>query len=217
MGPGGFAYGRGPMPIKLSWKLLPLALGGLVATLGMGFVVVYLLTAWWSQPLFGFGAGGPDQPIAFPHVVHVTDAGIQCEFCHRNVVKGEAATLPAVEQCIFCHETITGQGNLEIEKLLAYAGLVLNPEGTPVPSLTPQPINWERVHRLPDHVQFAHEPHVRFFTQVQGMPLQQACSQCHGNVAAMTKVKQVRTLKMGDCVDCHRDNNAPTDCATCHY
>jgi hypothetical protein len=43
------------------------------------------------------------------------------------------------------------------------------------------------------------------------------CTICHGKVRAMEKVKQERGLKMGDCVDCHRDNDAPTDCVTCHY
>ena len=215
--------------------MLPLALGGLVGGVVAALVVVYILVAWWSTPIFGFGAGGPDQPIAFPHDVHVADAGIQCEFCHRNVTKGDAATVPAVEQCVFCHKVITGQGgNLEIEKLLAYAGLTLDAEGVPVASLTPEPIDWERVHRVPDHVQFAHEPHIGFFTDLSGdSDVQQevvrradersitlveaSCTICHGTVRSMEKVKQERSLKMGDCVDCHRDNDAPTDCLTCHY
>jgi hypothetical protein len=226
------------MPIKPSLKTLPLFLGGLVGTVVMVLVVLFLLRAWWSTPLFGFGAGGPDQPIAFPHTVHVQEQGIQCEFCHRNVSKGEAATVPAVEQCLFCHKTVTGQDAPEIAILLAHAGL--NPAGEVDPALTPQPIDWERVHRVPDHVQFAHEPHIRFFTQTAegkvqairkaqdlGLPLsnpptinemvESTCAICHGEVRGMEKVKQERRLKMGDCVDCHRDNDAPTDCVTCHY
>ena len=227
------------MPIRLSLKLLlPLALGGLVTTVVIVLVVVYILHAWWSTPIFGFGAGGPDQPIAFPHTVHVQDQGIQCEFCHRNVTKGDAATVPAVEQCLFCHKTVTGETNPEIAKLLKFGGL--DASGSVDPSSTPQPIDWERVHRVPDHVQFAHEPHIRYFTQSEdGMaqaiqraidndislsdpPLptemvEATCTICHSKVRAMDKVKQERRLKMGDCVDCHRDNNAPTDCVTCHY
>jgi hypothetical protein len=229
--------------VKLSWKLLPLALGGLVAAVIPVLVVLYILTAWWSKPLFGFSAGGPDQPIAFPHTVHVEQAGIQCEFCHRNVSKGAAATVPAVEQCLFCHTTVNGQPaqgseNPEIVKLLAHGGL--GPDGLSSPDLTPEPIEWERVHRVPDHVQFFHEPHIRYFTQTQegrvetlrragshNLPMssppqaaelvEATCTICHGKVRAMDKVKQERRLKMGDCVDCHRDNDAPTDCVTCHY
>ncbi len=208
------------MPIKPSLKMLPLALGGLVMTVIAVLVLLYILRAWWSTPIFGFGADGPDQPIAFPHQVHVEQAGIDCQFCHRNVTKGDAATVPAVEQCLFCHksvvgETVDGQMNQEIIKLLAHAGL--DAKGNPDESLIPEPIDWERVHRVPDHVQFAHEPHIRFFTQQQGLEVTQVCTICHGDVGSMQKVKQERRLKMGDCVDCHRDNDAPTDCTTCHY
>ena len=210
------------MPIRLTPKIMALALGGLVTTVVIVLVLMYILIAWWSTPIFGFGAGGPDQPIAFPHTVHVQDAGIACEFCHRNVTKGEAATVPAVEQCLFCHKTITGENNLDIAKLLAHAGL--DPTGEKDLSILPQPIGWERVHRLPDHVQFAHEPHIRFFTTQKEMTVEQVCSICHGEIRGMEKVKQqarIRMgaggLKMGDCVDCHRDNDAPTDCVTCHY
>ena len=210
------------MPIRLTPKIVALALGGLVTTVVIVLVLMYILIAWWSTPIFGFGAGGPDQPIAFPHTVHVQDAGIACEFCHRNVTKGEAATVPAVEQCLFCHKTITGENNLDIAKLLAHAGL--DPTGEKDLSILPQPIGWERVHRLPDHVQFAHEPHIRFFTTQKEMTVEQVCSICHGEIRGMEKVKQqarIRMgaggLKMGDCVDCHRDNDAPTDCVTCHY
>jgi len=198
----------------------------------MVFVLGYVLIAWWSTPIFGFGADGPTQPIAFPHNVHVQDNGIQCEFCHRNVTKGIAATIPAVEQCLFCHTTVTGESNPEIAKLLRFAGL--DAAGDTITGATPEPINWERVHRLPDHTQFVHEPHIRFFGDPDGEApvqievqrsaqelgigvLEASCTVCHGEIREMTKVKQERSLKMGDCVDCHRDNNAPTDCTTCHY
>ena len=212
------------MPIKPSLKMLPLALGGLVGTVVMVLVILFILRAWWSTPLFGFGAGGPDQPIVFPHTVHV-EAGIQCEFCHRNVTKGDSATVPAVEQCLFCHKTITGEDKPMIAKLLAHGGL--DPTGQRDPSITPQPIDWERVHMVPDHVQFAHEPHIRYFTQQPDIisqaqalgvsTIEATCTICHGTVRGMEKVKQTRRLKMGDCVDCHRNNDAPTDCVTCHY
>ena len=218
--------------------MLSLGFGGLVMTVVVILVVLYILRAWWSTPLFGFGAGGPDQPIDFPHTVHVQQAGIQCEFCHRNVIVGDAATVPAVEQCLFCHKTIADPSNPEMAKLLARAGL--DPTGEVDPSLTPEPIDWERVHRVPDHVQFAHEPHIRYFTESEGgraqavkraldngLPMsnpplrsemvEATCTICHGKVRAMEKVKQERRLKMGDCVDCHRNNDAPTDCVTCHY
>ncbi len=202
------------MPISL--KLIPLALLGLGVTVVMVLVLLFILRAWWSTPfeVFGFG-DAPEQPIAFPHTVHVKEMGIACEFCHRNVTIGEAATVPSVAQCMFCHTTIQGEtASPEIAKLVDYFN-----EG--------RPIDWARVHRLPDHVQFVHEAHIRFFSQKedvikgaqeQGMSAVEAtCTICHGQIRDMVEVKQVRSLKMGDCVDCHRDNNAPTDCVTCHY
>ena len=85
---------------------------------------------------------------------------------------------------------------------------------------------------MPDHVRFIHEAHIRFFTDPDqptrtgingesiGQPLTVAetCSVCHGDVAKMTEVqpKQGQSLKMGTCLDCHRNNNVATDCTVCH-
>jgi stress response protein SCP2 len=64
-----------------------------------------------------------------------------------------------------------------------------------------------KVHDQPDFVYFNHSRHVQ-----RGVD----CSTCHGNMAEMVKVKQSKSLNMGFCVDCHRENNAPNDCSTCH-
>lgn len=178
---------------------------GLAVAIVVALVAYFVIQSWWSQPpaVLGFG-DGPEQPIAFPHTVHVNDAELDCQFCHRTVSTEEAASVPAVAQCQFCHDfdRITGTqsssptAEAEIAKLIGELGG------------KPSPVNWVRVHRLPDHVQFVHAPHIQ-----QGF----ACSTCHGDIAQMEVVEQVRNLKMRDCVDCHRNNNAPTDCTTCHY
>ncbi|MBL75738.1 MAG: molecular chaperone [Chloroflexi bacterium] len=178
---------------------------GLLIALLLAFVAYFVVQSWWSQPpaVLGFG-DGPEQPIAFPHQAHVNVAGLDCQFCHRTVSAEETAGIPAVNQCRFCHDfdRITGSksesssAEAEIKKLIGTLGE------------NPDPINWVRVHRLPDHVQFLHAPHIQ-----QGF----SCSTCHGDIASMKVVEQVRNLKMRDCVDCHRENNAPTDCTTCHY
>ena len=181
------------------------ALGGVgFATFaGVAIGLTFLISAWLGTPvIFGFNEG-PDQPIAFPHTVHVQQLGLDCVFCHRNVTKGAAATIPAAALCMTCHMTV-GDDKPEIEKLRT-----MFEEG--------RAIDWVRVHRVPDFVQFVHESHIRFFSEQNGIAPSAVCSTCHGDVGGMTKVKQVRDLKMGDCVDCHRDNGAPTDCTTCHY
>ena len=216
-----------------SVNILPLAIVGAIVTAIVGFVVVVLAISWFSSPPFGLG-NAPPQPIAFPHTVHAGSPaeggmGIQCEFCHRNVTKGAAATVPAVENCLFCH------GQVNSEKLAGTTQVNLSEIQRVVDRFhDDNPINWERVHRLPDHVRFVHEAHIRFLTggpertvtlpigseDPIALPLEsgQTCSVCHGDVAAMTEVQPQagQSLKMGTCLDCHRDNNAATDCTICH-
>ena len=210
--------------------MIPLMVAGGIFTIIIGFVLVVLFISWFSNPPFGLGNASA-QPVAFPHTVHVEQHNIQCEFCHRNVTKGDAATVPAVETCLFCHKDISGRdgdAQTEIAKVQQHFA-------------DEEPINWERVHRLPDHVRFVHEAHIRFFTSdpntpdamggasgprfdINGAPVSQAltitetCSICHGDVGSMEEVqpKDGQSLKMGTCLDCHRDNNVPTDCTICH-
>jgi hypothetical protein len=175
---------------------------GLLVAVVVALIVYFVLQSWWSQPpaVLGFGSG-PEQPIAFPHTTHVTVDGLDCQFCHRTVATDEAASVPAVGQCLFCH----GDGDLgKIDGSLISA----DAQAELAKLLDGDVINWTRVHRLPDSVQFVHSPHIQ-----AGF----ACSTCHGDVGSMEVVEQVRNLKMRDCVDCHRQNNAPTDCTTCHY
>ena len=204
-----------------SRKMLPLMVAGGVATVIMGFVVVVLLISWFSNPPFGLG-NAPTQPIAFPHTVHVAENNIQCEFCHRNVTKGAAATVPAVETCLFCHKDIDG-GTVTAQEEINKVRTAFE---------TDTPINWERVHRLPDHVRFIHEAHIRYFTDetigvkygingeelTESPDVAQTCTICHGDVAnkEVVQPKTGHSLKMGTCVDCHRVNNISTDCTVCH-
>ena len=206
--------------------MIPLMVAGGIFTVIIGFVLVVLFISWFSNPPFGLGNASA-QPIEFPHTVHVVENNIQCEFCHRNVTKGDAATVPAVEQCLFCHQEVTGreaQAQTEIAKVQQFFD-------------DEEPIDWERVHRLPDHVRFVHEAHIRFFTSeldTEGASEQrydingnevnrpysivETCSICHGDVGSMAEVqpKDGQSLKMGTCLDCHRVNNVPTDCTICH-
>tara|TARA_B100001123_G_scaffold134288_2_gene155864 strand:- start:4537 stop:5130 length:594 start_codon:yes stop_codon:yes gene_type:complete len=188
--------------------LIAIAVVGFGGLLISGVAVFFLFNAWFGLPV---GASAPDQPIDYPHTIHADSIengglGLDCTFCHRNVADGAAATVPSVQQCMFCHKQITGtsdKAKVEIGKLRDISD-------------SGQPINWKRVHRLPDHVEFVHDAHIRYFSEKDGVSTSEVCSTCHGDVASMLKVKQVRALKMGDCVDCHREYSAPTDCTICH-
>jgi predicted CXXCH cytochrome family protein len=137
------------------------------------------------------------QPIAFPHSIHVNVVGLDCTFCHRGATTQADSTVPALQLCMGCHAIISTTDRPQLEKLVNAFN-----SGTP--------INWARVHQLPDHVHFGHAMHIN-----AGF----SCATCHGDVASMAPgaVVQVRDLRMGDCITCHRENNAPTDCSTCHY
>jgi len=137
----------------------------------------------------------PDQPIDFPHTIHATTLNLDCSFCHRTAAEEPHAGVPALEQCMFCHNVVQPETSDQIPLLLEAWN---NYEG----------VNWNRVHQLPDHVQFVHEAHINAGFE---------CAECHGDVENMEKIKQVRDLRMDDCVQCHVENVAPIDCTTCHY
>ena len=136
----------------------------------------------------------PAQPIDFSHARHVGQAGIDCQFCHAYARRGPVAGIPSVQRCAGCHQAILSEAP-EILKVLDYWE-------------NRQPIPWVRVHNLPDHVRFNHKAHIR-----AGFD----CAECHGDVGAMTIARQVSSLTMGWCVDCHQTNNASRDCLICHH
>jgi hypothetical protein len=86
-------------------------------------------------------------------------------------------------------------GTAEIKKLYDYAGWdegqrkYVNTGG--------KPVEWVRIHNLPDHVYFNHSQHVNA-GKVQ-------CQTCHGPIQEMGEVKQFSDLSMGWCVNCHRE------------
>ncbi len=212
-----------------------LSAGALGTTAVAGVIAAFVITGWLGQPVPVLGFQQTfDQPIDFPHTIHASmkqlehvaadgqtmeGLGLDCTFCHRTVTTQANAGVPPVGFCATCHEVIGSADNREINVLRDAAGII-GDDGK-------EPINWRRVHRLPDHVRFVHEPHIRYLTQnpseVKGTTdgvnqgPSAVCSTCHGNVAAMEQVEQVEALKMGQCVDCHRDNGAPTDCVACHH
>ena len=59
-----------------------------------------------------------------------------------------------------------------------------------------KPIEWERVHDLPDYAYFNHSIHVK-----KGV----GCSTCHGRVDDMPIIYQASTLQMEWCLECHRE------------
>jgi Cytochrome c7 and related cytochrome c len=163
--------------------------GGLViamGAIGAGLAIMYIL------PL-DLRDRSPLQPLAFSHKLHAGTNGIHCLFCHPYAARSPVAGIPAVADCRACHLFISPNAP-EIKKLMGYWD-------------RKEPIPWVRVHLLPDHVYFPHMMHLR-----AGV----ACTNCHGEVAAMERITRKASLKMGWCLDCHRQHKASIDCWTCH-
>jgi hypothetical protein len=163
--------------------------------------------SFWDLPIIDhfvlFGASerargwSPEQPIKFSHVTHVQKLKMECQYCHWNVAKSPYAAIPEVQACIGCHALVGGttdEQKKEIAKIKDFYE-------------KKQPIPWEKVHVMPDHVRFNHKRHVK-----AGV----LCNECHGQVPAMQKVERVTSMKMGWCVECHRQRGTSIDCTTCH-
>ncbi|MBK6889784.1 MAG: c-type cytochrome [Sphingobacteriales bacterium] len=140
----------------------------------------------------------PDQPIKFSHKLHAGTQKIPCQYCHSGAAKGKSSVIPAPNLCMNCHKAIKKgptYGETEIAKI--YNAVGWDPEKMAYKENYQQkPIEWVRVHNLPDYVYFNHSQHV-----VAG-GLQ--CQTCHGPVEEMDVLKQHSTLNMGWCVNCHR-------------
>ena len=168
-------------------------MGKIVPVLLAGFFMtmiggVFAMQLYWST--FDEPA---DQPIAFPHDIHAGKLQLDCTTCHVYVEKSKHATVPAVETCMNCHAG-GGIESPEIDKLLDYW-------------YKQEPIPWVKIHSMPDHVYFNHARHIKAGVD---------CATCHGDMTVVQTVKKVRTMDMGFCVGCHRANDAPEDCWTCH-
>jgi mono/diheme cytochrome c family protein len=128
----------------------------------------------------------PDQPILFSHKIHAGDNQIDCKYCHTGVSVSKHAGIPSVSVCMNCHMAVRSgrySGTTEIAKI--YSSIESG-----------KPIQWIKVHNLPDHVYFNHAQHV-IAGKVQ-------CDQCHGDVKTMDRIRQVQPLSMGWCIACHR-------------
>ncbi|MEQ9424741.1 MAG: c-type cytochrome [Cyclobacteriaceae bacterium] len=130
----------------------------------------------------------PTQPIAFSHEIHAGQYEIDCNYCHTGVRKSKNANIPSTNICMNCHSMVQKESP-EIQKL--YAAVENN-----------TPIEWVRVHNLPDLAYFNHAQHV----EVGGIE----CETCHGPIEEMEVVRQHSELTMGWCINCHRETNLNT-------
>jgi len=127
----------------------------------------------------------PEQPIKFSHKLHAGEYQINCNYCHTGVYEGKGGNVPSANICMNCHNAIKRESP-EIQKI--YRALEKN-----------EPIQWVRVHNLPDLAYFNHSQH----TNVGALE----CKSCHGEIEKMEVVEQRSSLTMGWCIDCHRQTD----------
>jgi hypothetical protein len=199
----------------------------LLAFVGGGVIYTIALAAYATSPITTSVGYQPAQPVPYSHALHAGQLGLDCRYCHVNVEREAAATLPPTQTCMNCHNTIRSASPKLAQVRESYA--------------TGMPVEWIKVHDLPDFVYFNHSAHV-----TRGV----GCVECHGRIDKMEVVYQAQPLTMGWCLDCHRrpeahlrppelvtkmdwapgedrmalgkrlreqlNINPPTDCSTCH-
>jgi len=122
-----------------------------------------------------------EQPVPFSHRHHVNQLGIDCRYCHTSVEESSFAGIPPTKTCMTCHSQIHNEA-----KIL---------EPVRESWRTGQPLEWVRVHDLPDFAYFNHSIHVS-----KGI----GCETCHGPVGQMALMWRENSLNMEWCLECHR-------------
>ncbi|EON75048.1 Molybdopterin oxidoreductase subunit, predicted [Lunatimonas lonarensis] len=155
-------------------------------------IVMALVVKTAIDGLYGIGIQqgyAPTQPIAYSHELHAGKYEIPCQYCHTGVEIGKSANIPSANICMNCHmhiQNVDGKEGVSPEIAKLYDAYDNN-----------RPIEWVRIHNLPDLAYFNHAQHVK----VGGIE----CQTCHGPIEEMEVVYQHSALTMGWCIDCHRN------------
>lgn len=191
-----------------------IAIAAVVLFIGAGFFIVNGGIQMGRQQNYK-----PEQPIFYSHKVHAGINQVNCLYCHAGAEKSRQAMVPSSNVCMNCHKGIaeyTGaaehplvtaegkpvDGTAEIQKLYDYAGwdpVKKEYKRDAQGNIMAKPIEWVKIHNLPDHVYFNHAQHASV-GKIQ-------CQRCHGPIEEMDEVYQFSPLSMGWCVNCHRQTN----------
>jgi len=179
-------------------------------------IIVFCFVAssvWDFQTALGRQQGyAPEQPIHFSHKIHAGINKIPCQYCHSGARTGKSAVIPSLNVCMNCHKAVDeyddgplwngANGTDEIHKIYKAIGWDSERRRFDESAKT-KPVEWVRIHNLPDHVYFNHAQHVTA-GKVE-------CQTCHGPVEEMDVLQQHAPLSMGWCVNCHRETEVQFD------
>ncbi|MEE8524106.1 MAG: cytochrome c3 family protein [Thermoanaerobaculia bacterium] len=153
----------------------------LVAVLGALAVLAPAFIWYYFSPEYTDVGYQPVQPVPFSHKLHAGELELDCRYCHAQVERAAVASVPPTQVCMNCHLLVLRDSpQLAAIRDSAASG---------------QPMEWVRVHNLPDYAYFDHSLHLR-----AGV----GCSSCHGDIRSMEVVTQMEPLSMGWCLECHR-------------
>lgn len=175
-----------------NWTNRLLVVVGAGAVAGAGYVGAVVFAA--MHPTTQHVGYQPTQPVPFSHKLHAGELKMDCRYCHNTVDKAAHAAIPPSATCNNCHSGVSAA-----TQQTPY--VAVHPESKKLAKIresnaTGDPVEWIRVHNLPDYVYFNHSAHVN-----SGV----SCVSCHGRVDRMEKVQKVKTLSMAFCLDCHRN------------
>ncbi|HWL85657.1 MAG TPA: cytochrome c3 family protein [Polyangiaceae bacterium] len=164
-------------PRSLNKLPLVAAVGVVGALVGVTFIFWY----YFSPKNLQVGYA-PLQPVPYSHKLHAGQLGIDCRYCHANIERSAHAMIPATQTCMGCHAVVkTDSARLAPVRASWETG---------------KPIEWIKVHKLPEHSYFDHSAHL-----AAGV----GCVTCHGRIDEMETVRLDKPISMGWCLECHRD------------
>ncbi|WP_432712015.1 c-type cytochrome [Pedobacter sp.] len=183
------------------------------------FFILCLVAALGSYGWMGMWNTGvhtgyqPVQPIKFSHELHAGVNQIDCQYCHSGAFKSKNASIPSLNVCMNCHKQVQGRdnhdGNISPEIQKIYNAMGYDADKMTYDKTKEKPVEWVRVHNLPDFAYFNHSQHVVVaedaIRKEKGLkPNEPVCFACHGPVDTMEEIYQYSPLTMKWCIECHK-------------
>lgn len=165
----------------------------ILTVFGVGLIYVACLGAYGTSPETLNVGYSPEQPVPFSHKLHAGTLRMDCRYCHNTVDVAAHAAVPPTATCTNCHSAANSDGSVATSAVHTSSPKLL---GVRESQATGLPIEWEKIHDLPDYAYFDHSVHVN-----RGV----GCVSCHGRIDHMEQVYQAEPLSMSWCLDCHRD------------
>ena len=168
------------MPQIFSRKANALPTLTLLGAVAGGLFTIFFIWYYFSPEYTDVGYA-PEQPVEYSHRLHAGELGLDCQYCHTNATNASHSNVPATQTCMNCHSQVRTESIKLLPVRESWA--------------TGEPIEWVKVHQLPDYAQFSHAIHTN-----NGV----GCESCHGRVDQMEVVSLEEPLSMGWCLECHR-------------